>query len=233
MNEIVIVIPALDAEPWLDAVVRGATAHGHPVVVVDDGSTDATSRVAGDAGAIVLRHDVNLGKGAALKTGFRRALELGAKAVVTLDADGQHLADQIPLFVQRWRSMPVDLLIGSRRHLFAGMLPRRRNANTFSAWAISRAAGVAIADSQSGFRLYSERLLREVELEGKGFDAESEVIVRAARRGFVVDSIPIELGFVNGVSTSHYRAVADTLKIAWRVTTTLLGQRGEWRSDRA
>lgn len=233
MSEIVVIIPALNAEPWLGEVVRGAAAHGYPVIVIDDGSTDRTTEVARSGGAVVMRHDVNLGKGAALKTGFAEALAMGARAVITLDADGQHLPQQIPLFVDRWRSSPVDLVIGSRRHLFADMLPRRRNANTFSAWAISRAAGIRVADSQSGYRLYSERLLREVEIDGKGFDAESEVIVRAARRGFVVDFVPIELGFVNGISTSHYRAVADTLGIAWRVTMTLLGQRGEWRSDRA
>lgn len=222
MNGIALVIPALNAAPYLEPVIRGALVHDAPLVVVDDGSTDETSIVARDAGATVIRHDVNRGKGGALKTGFAWALGRGAEAVITLDADGQHLPSQIPLFADRWADTRPDLLIGSRRHLFEGMLPRRRAANTFSAWAISKAAGIPIPDSQSGYRLYSARLLREVRILANGFDAESEVIVRAGRGGYQVESIPIELGFVNGISTSHYRAVADTLRIARRVAVTRL-----------
>lgn len=227
MSEIVVVIPALNAAPFLGDVVRGARLHGYPVLVVDDGSTDATSDVARQAGAEVVRHEENLGKGAALKTGFAWALERGVAAVVTLDADGQHLPRQISLFVEAWRRSGADLIIGSRRHLFEGMLPRRRNANRFSAWAISHASGRTIPDSQSGFRLYSARLLREVHVEGTGFDAESEVIVRAGRAGYGIEAVPIDLGFVNGLATSHYRAVADTLRIAKRVVKTRLTLKGK------
>lgn len=222
MSDYIIVIPALNAEPYVAAVVEAALPHRYPVLVVDDGSSDQTGEIARSAGATVLRHERNRGKGGALKTGFEWALGRNAKAVITLDADGQHLPAQVPMFVQRFRDSEADLIIGSRDHLFGGMLPRRRAANRFSAWAISIASGVHIPDSQSGFRLYSSRLLREVEISANGFDAESEVLVRAGRAGYFIESIPIDLGFVNGISTSHYRAVADTLRIARRVALTRL-----------
>jgi glycosyltransferase involved in cell wall biosynthesis len=217
-----VVIPALDAAPSIEEVVRESFAQASDVVVVDDGSSDATGDRARSAGARVVRHEVNRGKGAALKTGFRLALDEGYDAVVTLDADGQHLPREIPKFLEAWRETGADLIIGSRAHLFHGMLPRRRNANRFSAWSISRAAGLRVDDSQSGFRLYTARLLRELEIRADGFDAESEVIVRAGRTGLPVLSIPIDLGFVNGITTSHYRPVADTVRIALTVAKTRL-----------
>lgn len=217
-----VVIPALNAAPTLDAVVRAARAHLEPVVVIDDGSSDATSQVARAAGVEVLRHEVNRGKGAALKTGFQWALSKGLDGVITLDADGQHLPGEIPKFVQARGESGADLIIGGRAHLFHGMLPRRRMANRFSAWAIAVASGTAVTDSQSGFRFYSKKLIAAVPLRANGFDMESEVIVRAGRSGFRVLTIPIALGFVNGISTSHYRPVKDTLRIAWTVTKTRL-----------
>lgn len=221
IEKIVAIIPALNAEGTLAPVLSETLRQLKDVVVIDDGSTDRTSEVARAGGATVLRHERNLGKGAALKTGFGWALEHGYQAVVTLDADGQHLPGDIPRLIQAWRESNADLIIGSRRHLFHGMLKRRRNANEFSAWAISHASGVAVEDSQSGFRLYAARLLREVPINASGFDAESEVIVRAGRRGgYTVAMIPIDLGFVNGIHTSHYRPVMDTLRIAWTVTKT-------------
>ena len=215
-----VIVPALNAAGTIELVVRSARAQLEPVLVVDDGSSDATGEVARAAGAHVLRHDVNRGKGAALKTGFAWALENGFDGVITLDADGQHLPGEIPKFLRARAAGSPDLIIGGRSHLFGGMLPRRRLANRFSAWSIARASGVAITDSQSGFRLYSASLLRNVTLRTDGFDMESEVIVRAGRRRFSIVTIPIELGFVDGVATSHYRPLLDTLRIAWTVSRT-------------
>jgi glycosyltransferase involved in cell wall biosynthesis len=216
MNEhFTALIPALNAEKTVPPIVAGCLEQISHVLVVDDGSSDRTGRVAADAGATVLRHEVNRGKGAALKTGFAWALQQGFDGVVSLDADGQHLPTEIPKFLQTRSETAADLIIGSRRHLFGGMLPRRRMANTFSAWAIARASGTGVDDSQSGFRLYSANLLRSVHLASDGFDMESEVIIRAGRLGLKVITVPIELGFVDGLSTSHYRPVADTLRIAW------------------
>ncbi len=216
------IIPALNAERTLANVVKATLAQTPDVLVIDDGSTDRTSDVARDAGATVLRHDVNRGKGAALKTGFAYALERNSEAVLTLDADGQHLPGEIPKFLAEWQRSRADLIIGGRAHLFQHMLPRRRNANRFSAWCISKAAGVPVADSQSGFRLYSANLLRSLQLHTDGFDMESEVIVRAGRRGMKIVSIPIDLGFVDGIATSHYKPLKDTMRIAWTVARARL-----------
>jgi glycosyltransferase involved in cell wall biosynthesis len=217
-ERVIALIPGLNAARTIGPVVRETLLHVETVVVIDDGSTDETSAVARDAGATaVLRHEVNRGKGGALKTGFAYALQNGFDAVITLDADGQHLASEIPKFIECRERTHADLIIGGRAHLFGEMLPRRRMANRFSAWAIARASKTGVTDSQSGFRLYSAKLLRAVHLRTDGFDMESEIIVRAGRSGFSVTTTPIALGFVDGISTSHYKPLHDTLRIAWTV----------------
>ena len=214
--KVLAIIPALNAERTLPPVIDGVRAQLPDVVVVDDGSRDHTGDVAREHGATVLRHDINRGKGGALKTGFAYALEHGYDGVITLDADGQHLPSEIPKFLAA-AAEGNDLVIGGRAHLFQQMLPRRRMANRFSAWCIGKCSGRLVTDSQSGYRYYSADLLRNLKLRTDGFDMESEVIVRAGRKHFRLLTIPIELGFVDGLSTSHYKPLHDTLRIAWTV----------------
>jgi glycosyltransferase involved in cell wall biosynthesis len=222
-ERIAAVIPALNAERSLGDVIRGTRKELESVIVVDDGSTDRTSAIAGANGATVLRHAVNRGKGRALKTAFAYALLNGFDGVITLDADGQHLPSEIPKLLHARRETFADLIIGGRSHHFEAMITLRRMANKISAWSIAKASGTHVTDSQSGFRFYSASLIRNVKPRADGFALESEVIVRAGRGGYQVLTIPIELGFVDGVSTSHYRPVNDTLMIAWIVLRTTLG----------
>ena len=215
--KVLALIPALNAEGSIGNVIRDCKAVNEDVVVIDDGSKDRTAEIARAAGAQVVTHAVNRGKGAALKSGFAYAIEHGFDAVITLDADGQHLPREIPKFLAAHAECGADLIIGGRAHLFGEMLPRRRFANRFSARCIAYAAKTDVTDSQSGFRLYSARLLAAIRLRSDGFDMESEVIVQAGCRGFKVITIPIDLGFVDGQSTSHYKPLGDTLRIAWTV----------------
>jgi len=222
-ERVVVIIPAFNAERSIGNVVAGAREQMEDVVVVDDGSVDRTGEAAREAGAHVLRHPANRGKGAALKSGFAYAIENGFDGVITLDADGQHLPREIPKFLECRAQSGADLIIGGRAHLFEQMLPRRRFANRFSAWTIAKASKTGVTDSQSGFRFYSANLLRNVKLRADGFDMESEVIVRAGCRGFKVTTTPIDLGFVDGLSTSHYKPLADSLRIAWTVVRARFG----------
>jgi glycosyltransferase involved in cell wall biosynthesis len=221
-ERVMVLIPAYNAARSVGDVVRASKEIVRDVVVVNDGSRDDTASVARAAGAEVVDHPQNRGKGGALKTGFAHAIKNGYDVVVTLDADGQHLPREIPKFLKSREETKADLIIGGRSHLFGEMLPRRRLANRFSAWSIAKASGTKVTDSQSGFRLYSANLLRNVRLRTEGFDLESEVIVRAGVGGFKVLTIPIDLGFVDGVSTSHYKPLKDTLRIAWTVTRARL-----------
>lgn len=217
IEKILALIPALNAERTLPPVVRATRQHIPDVVVIDDGSRDRTGEVARIEGATVLRHEKNRGKGGALKTGFAYALERGYDGVVTLDADGQHLPGEIEKILQCRRQTGADLIIGGRAHLFDRMIPRRRLANRFSAWSIAWASGAKVTDSQSGFRFYSAHLLRSIRLRTDGFDMESEVIVQAGKKRCKIVTTPVDLGFVDGLSTSHYLPVRDTLRITWTV----------------
>jgi len=212
------VIPALNAASTLGPVVAGALRHVPRVLVVDDGSTDDTSGCARAAGAEVIRHSANRGKGAALATAFEHLLA-GPRfdAVVTLDADGQHDPDDIPSLLERHRSARPALIVGSRDRQFAAMWGPRRAMNRFSSASLRLFTGVDLPDSQSGFRVYDAAFLRRLRLAGRRYEAEMEALMRAAEWRLPVVSVPINLRVVDGRSTSHYRPLADTVRIVGTV----------------
>jgi glycosyltransferase involved in cell wall biosynthesis len=160
-------------------------------VVVDDGSADETAAVAEAAGATVLRQHPNQGKGAALRAGFRHALEVGVDAAITLDADGQHDPAEIPSFLAALAAEPdIELVVGRRN--FRAMPPGRRLANVLGRRAISWAVGQDVPDNQSGYRLVGRRLMAAtLDSREAGFEFEVEMITVALRRGWTVRWVPI------------------------------------------
>jgi glycosyltransferase involved in cell wall biosynthesis len=202
-------VPGYEEGPRIGAVVRAAAGH-LPVLVVDDGSSDDTGSAAAAAGAAVIRQVPNQGKGAALRAGFRRALDDGFDAVITLDADGQHAPDEIPRFLAafdaRGASGPRPELVIGRRD-FARMPPVRRLSNTLGTAAFSWAVGRHIPDNQSGYRLLGRRLMTAMlDSTESGFELEVEMIAVCLRSGWTLDWVPISTIYAG--EPSHVRPLA-------------------------
>lgn len=219
-----VAIPAFEAAATIAPVIRRTLAIHPDVLVVDDGSADGTGDAARACGVRVLTHDVNLGKGRAIQWAFLDLFAAGYDAVVTLDADGQHPPEEIPKLVAAWR-LGADLVLGTRDHLFAAMSAVRRASNGTSSWLISHVAGADLPDCQTGYRLYTKRLIETIGFPEPRFEAESAVIVRAVRHGFSVVGVPIRLDKADGRATSHYRPVVDSLRIAGAVARARMESR--------
>ncbi len=193
------------------------------VVVVDDGSRDDTGKKAAEAGAIVLRHNVCQGKGAALKTGFQQALKLGVKAVLTMDADGQHRVEEAPAFIQAWKKSPAVSIWLGRRNFRAEKMPfLRRVTNLVMSFLISFLGRQFIPDTQTGYRLIKNDVLKVINLVTNHFETESELLLKACWKGFKIGWVPIST--VYGEEKSKIRPVPDTLRFI-RMLAALLWMR--------
>jgi glycosyltransferase involved in cell wall biosynthesis len=191
-----------------------------PVLVVDDGSHDLTAEEARGAGAIVVAHEMNRGKGVALRTGFAWALDAGYQAVLTLDADGQHDPADIDKFLEALAQGKWDLIIGRRD--FRRMPFPRCLTNPFGTWLLSKALGQWIDDNQSGYRAYTRPLLEDIGTTATGFEAEVEVIIQAVCRHWRIGWVDIRTIYGIG-KVSYFHPIADTarfLKTVWRAYRT-------------
>jgi glycosyltransferase involved in cell wall biosynthesis len=197
-------------------------------IVVDDGSTDGTAGAAERGGATVVRQAANLGKGRALAAGIAAARARGARFVVTMDADAQHPPESVPALLAPLAEDRADLVVGARRR-DAGTMPwPRRVTNALSSALVSRATGVPVRDSQSGFRAFTRRVADAVRPAGARYEFETEFLFLAAEAGFRIAAVPVPTVYAG--ARSHFRYGGDTLRLArvflrhWR--SILLGRRG-------
>lgn len=215
---VAVLIPALNCEQTIGDVVRGARRFADCVVVVSDGSTDATDDRARNAGADVLRHEKVGGKGAALLTGMRALSGRGIERVLTMDGDGQHLVDEIPVLLQASDAEPAAVMIGARQIGPQMSTPARLFGNRFANRWVEIACGQVLPDTQSGFRVYPLRETLALRARARHFGFETEVLIRAVRAGLMIRSVPVRVFYPpRDERTSHFRPFVDTVRIIFIV----------------
>jgi len=235
----VVLIPAFNEARTLADVVRGALLYADALVVVDDGSTDGTARTIASPAVQVVTHARNEGKSASLIDGFVHALACGATRVVTMDADGQHGAADIPRLLRAADAHPDAIVIGARMRRRANAPRARRVANWLADFGVSWASGHRVLDSQSGQRVYPAAVLRALDLaqlSRDGFTLESEIIVAAARVGSRTVSVPIDAVYAAIARKSYFRPVRHISAIFAMLARNVIGDAfklaGLWTSVR-
>ena len=204
------VIPAYLEEKHVEDVARRTLQQLNHVVVVDDGSPDATAANARKSGAEGIVHSQNRGKGESIKTGLRHWLERDVAYVVILDADGQHLPEEISHFIETAASGRAELLVGTRMNDLSRMPWLRQFVNRYMSNKISRVCGQTIPDTQCGFRMIHRSLIPDLLGGAERFDYETEMLILASRKGCRIDSVPITTVYSDEVSSIH--PIRDTIR---------------------
>jgi len=215
---IAVVIPAYREGERIARVIADIKPYVSTVVVVDDCSPDNTSEQAQSAGAIVVRHEVNRGKGAALKTAFKKLAEMGYAYGITMDGDGQHDPQQLPLFIKEIKDSHATMVIGNRFSNAAGMPKVRWLVNRTMSWLISKICRCSIPDTQCGYRAMAVTNPSILGAKSDHFDYESEVLILTARAKGVIRSVPVKTIYQGEVS--KIRPLRDTIrffKLLWRI----------------
>ena len=195
-------IPAFNEEKSIGDVIVRAKKFVDKVIVCDDGSEDNTSRKAKDAGAIVIRHEKNLGKGAALKTLFKHAKEINADVMVTIDGDGQFLPDEMGLLIKPVLEEGSDIVIGYRFSTDMEMPSYRKAGNKILDKITNMASELPFRDTQSGFRAYSKKAIQSINFTTDGFGADSEILVAASQKGLKISEVKVSVIYDTGGKTS-------------------------------
>jgi glycosyltransferase involved in cell wall biosynthesis len=207
-SNVAALIPAYFEEKNIQAVARRALAQLDYVLVLDDGSTDRTAEEARKAGAQVMRHEQNQGKGAAIKTGLRELVARGFEYVLVLDGDGQHLPEEIPKFLDEVNRSGSPIAVGTRMSDTRKMPWLRKMTNRLMSAQISRLCGQEVPDSQCGFRIMRRDVIPHLFCESNNYDYETEMLLIASREGFGITSVPITT--VYGEEKSKIHPVRDT-----------------------
>lgn len=205
-----VVIPTYNESRTIGDLVNKIRQQNLEVLVVDDGSQDNTFQIAQDNGAKVLRNSSNMGKGVSLIKGFHYAMANDFDAVITMDGDGQHRCEDIPYFIRLAKYSVSSMFIGNRMFQRQSMPAIRVLTNKFMSWLVSRVSGQEIPDTQCGFRLIKKDVLKKIRLQSSKFEIESELIIKAARSGFKIETVPIKTIYNN--EKSRINPLIDTLR---------------------
>jgi len=215
--KIAILIPAHNEAQTIGPLVEAVRALGYDCIVINDGSMDKTEELANKAGAVVLRTESKRGKGNALKVGFEYIMRNSYEALIAMDGDGQHSPSDIAAFVACYQKTNADIISGNRMLNPKGMPIVRLATNHFMSWLISIFCRQHIPDTQCGFRLIKTKVLENIRLESSDFEIETEVLIKASKKGFKIASVGIQTIYSNEVS--KIQPVRDTLRFIaylWR-----------------
>ncbi len=219
-----VLIPSYNEAKTIGTVIREARKKGLFVCIIDDGSTDKTASIAETAGAKVLKHDKNKGKGASLRDGFDYILKNDFDACLIMDGDGQHETGDIDSFFKKMDETGADIIIGDRMSDTSSMPLERNVTNRIMSFVISKMCGYKIPDTQCGFKLIKRKVLESIKLDSSNYDIESEIPLKAARRGFKIESVPIKTVYKD--EHSKINPVVDTIRFISLLIRTALRWKG-------
>jgi len=211
-----VIIPTYNNSATLSSVISGVLKFTDQIIVVNDGSTDSTVDIINQFESItVVTHEENRGKGIALRTGFKKAVELGFTYAVTIDSDGQHNPEDITGFIEKIEKEPGSLIVGARNMEQSSVPGKSSFGHKFSNFWYKVETGIDLPDTQSGYRLYPVKLLKDIKYLTNRFEFEIEVIVRAAWSGINITSVPVSvIYFPKETRVSHFRPLQDFTRVS-------------------
>ncbi len=211
-----VLIPTYNNQNTLSDVIESVLKYTDRIIVVNDGATDRTEEILSRYSNItVVKHKLNKGKGVALRTGFKKALELGYRYVITIDSDGQHNPEELPAFLEKIEKEPDSLIVGARNMEQSSVPGKSSFGHKFSNFWYKVETGIDLPDTQSGYRLYPVEKLQGMKFFTNKFEFEIEVIVRAAWRGINVTSVPVSVVyFPEETRVTHFRPVRDFTRVS-------------------
>lgn len=212
-----VLIPTYNNAKTLEDVIKRALDYCDEVIVVNDGATDSTPQILSKFPSITLvKHEVNQGKGMALRNGFKKAVELGYDYVISIDSDGQHYPEDFITFLNKIEKEPGSLIIGARNMAVDNVPGKSTFGNKFSNFWFLVETGISLPDTQSGYRLYPVQRMKNIWLFTTKFELEIEVIVKSAWRGIPVISVPVKVYYApQGERISHFRPGKDFTRISF------------------
>lgn len=219
-----VIIPTYNNQNTIAAVINDVKKFSDRIIVVNDGSTDNTSEILGSIiGIEIIEYQDNKGKGKAIREGFNYAMESNFDYAITIDADGQHFAEDLPLFLQKIEEKPNSLIIGSRNIEADGMPGKNTFANKFSNFWFKLETGISLPDTQSGFRLYPLQAYKNTRFFTNKYEFEIEILVRSAWRNIQIIPIPIQVYYPpEAERVSHFKPLRDFTRISLLNTLLVL-----------